>query len=388
MVGRVKGAFLGGSVNNVVNLSKELAKKHEVHLVTTPPIGTSKVEGIEWCHVHQINARGNPSNLLYGFDFLIRAIKKVKELHAREKFDVINTHSGTPKLGLISGISGKLCDIPSLHTQYTPLALPSKIERKAHSPFSSYAFLSHPAFSRLYFSQLDCVICISENVARSARNFFKKRIEVIPPCVDLSPFNSPFNSSSLDLKKELGIKDEKVITFLGDRESKGLGIVINAIKALKGKVNAKFVIIAGYRREELKERLKGLEDRVVLVGMVDIPSILSITDIFLAPFLGTFDISDIPLSVLEAMAVGKPVIASKVGGIPEVIKHGENGILIEPRSEELIREILLLIEDDKKLKKIGEKARKCVEEYFPAEKVAKRYEDIYMELVKDTKDTI
>jgi glycosyltransferase involved in cell wall biosynthesis len=379
MVGRVKDAFLGGSVNNVVNLSKEFAKKHEVHLVTTPPIGTSKVEGIEWCHVHQINARGNPSNLLYGFDFLIRAIKKVKELHAREKFDVINTHSGTPKLGLISGISGKLFDIPSLHTQYTPLALPSKIERKAHSPFSSYAFLSHPAFSRLYFSQLDCVICISENVARSARNFFKKRIEVIPPCVDLSRFNS----SSLDLKKELGIKDEKVITFLGDRESKGLGIVVNAIKALKGKVNAKFVIIAGYRREELKERLKELEDCIVLVDMVDIPSILSITDIFLAPFLGTFDASDIPLSILEAMAAGKPVIASRVGGIPEVIKHGGNGILIEPRSEELVREILLLIEDDEKLKEIGEKAHRCVEECFSAEKVAKRYEDIYMELVKD-----
>jgi glycosyltransferase involved in cell wall biosynthesis len=83
------------------------------------------------------------------------------------------------------------------------------------------------------------------------------------------------------------------------------------------------------------------------------------------------------------MAAGKPVIASRVGGIPEVIKHRENGILIEPRSEELVREIFLLIGDDKKLKEIGEKARKCIEEYFSAEKVAKRYEDIYMELVKD-----
>jgi glycosyltransferase involved in cell wall biosynthesis len=125
-----------------------------------------------------------------------------------------------------------------------------------------------------------------------------------------------------------------------------------------------------------------LEDCVVLVDMVDVPSILSATDIFLAPFLGTFDASDIPISILEAMVAGKPVIASRVGGIPEVIKHGENGVLIEPRKEELAREILLLIEDDKKLKEIGEKARKYVKENFSVEKIAKKYEGVYTRLVK------
>jgi glycosyltransferase involved in cell wall biosynthesis len=346
--------------------------------VTTLPIGLSKIEGVDWCYVHQIDARGHPNGLQYGFEFLIKAVKEIRRLHERERFDVINTHSGTPKLGLVSGIAGKLCDAPSIHTQYCPMILPSKIERKSHQLLSSYAFLFYPSFSKLYFSQLDCVICVSENVARSVRNIFKEQVEVIPPCVDPSRFNSP----RLDIKKELGLEGEKVITFLGERESKGLGIVIDAIKALRGRVNAKFVIIAGYRKDVLRERLRELEDCVVLLDMVDMPSILSATDIFLAPFLGTFDASDIPLSILEAMVAGKPVIASRVGGIPEVIKHGENGVLIEPRKEELAREILLLIEDDKKLKEIGEKARKYVKENFSVEKIAKKYEGVYTRLVK------
>lgn len=125
-VGKVKGAFIGGSVNNVVNLSKELAKKHEVHLVTTPPIGTSEVEGIDWCQVHQIYPKGNANDLRYGLEFLVKAIYTIKKLHQTENFDVINSHSGTPKLGLISVLAGEICKVPSIHTLYTPITPPQK----------------------------------------------------------------------------------------------------------------------------------------------------------------------------------------------------------------------------------------------------------------------
>lgn len=372
-VGKINGAFLGGSVNNVVTLSKELAKKHEVTLITTPPIGTSTVEGIDWCSVHPLNVKGGYESLCFGFEFLTKAIFAVKKLHKQDKFDIINTHSGTPKLGLVSGFGGKIYNISSLHTQYTPIT--SKIDRQQHKPLSNYRFFSHPIFSKLYFSQLDCVICVSRNSANSVKKVFNKRVEVIFPCVDLSRFDS----QKINLRNEYGLKDEKIILFLGERRSKGIEILKEAMKKVIDEVDAKLIVIAGYEKENLRRKInKGIGNSVLVLDVVDIPAILSIGDIFVAPFLETSDISDIPLSLLEAMAAGKPVITSNIGGIPELIEHERNGILLEQNdSNKLAEAIISLLEDEGKMEKIRRNASYSIKENFSVEKIAREYERLY-----------
>jgi len=381
-VGKVKGAFLGGSVNNVVNISKELAKKHEVHLVTTPPIGTSEVEGIDWCQVHQINPKGDASSLRYGFEFLMNAIHTIKKLHRAEKFDIINSHSGTPKLGLISGLAGEICKVPSIHTLYTPITPPSEIDKKQHAMFSNYRLFSGHFFSKLQLSKLDCIIAISNNVAKSVSRVFNKKIEVIPPCIDTSRFNSP-DLNTFNLKNKFELDDKMTITFLGEREAKGLGILIEAIKEVRKKVDVRVIIVAGLKKEKVRGKIKGIEDLVILLDIVDMPSILAISDIFVAPFLDTFDIADIPLSILEAMTAGKPVIASNLSGISEAIEHQKNGILVEPGdSGALADAIVSLLENKDEKERIGRNARIHAKQYFSTERVAEEYEKVYEEILE------
>jgi glycosyltransferase involved in cell wall biosynthesis len=380
-IGKIKGAFIGGSVNNVVNLSKELARKHEIHLVTTPPSMSSNVTGIDWCINHQLNIKGEPDSLQYGFEFQIKVISKIKELCKEEKCDIINTHSGTPKLGLVAGIAGKLCHIPSIHTQYTPIISPSKINKQHHRLFSNYRFFSSPSFSKLYLFQLDYIISISENVARSVRRVINKKVKVIPPCIDLSRFK--FHKENF--RNKFNLNDEKVILFLGERESKGITKLIEAVKMIKNKkdIKIKVIIGAGFEKEKVRDKVKKIEDSIILLDIIeDLPSILAVSHIFVAPFLDTYDIADIPLSILEAMAAGKPIIASNIGGIGEIIRHGETGILIEPNNTDaLVKSIIFLIENEDIAKSMGEKAFEKAKD-FDSKKISKQYEMIYEKLLE------
>jgi len=380
-VSKVKGAFIGGSVNNVVNLSKELAKKHTVHLITTPPFyqHSSTALGIDWCVVHQLNIKGDLSNLQWGTEFLIKAIRAIIRLNKKEKFDVINSHSGIPKLGLVTGIAAQICGISSIHTQYTPIISPSKVDKLRHSIFSSQRLLSSPIFSKLYFSKLDCIVSVSENVAKSVSKVFNKKIEVIPPCIDVSRFDS--SDPDLNLKIRIKSGNEKIILFLGEKESKGIKVLVEAIKEVKKEREVKVVIIGSPDNKQIREKIKKIEDSVILLDVVNMSSILPLSDIFVAPFLSTFDISDCPLSVLEAMAAGKVVIASNIGGIPEIIEHERNGILVEPGNfYALAKAILSLLEDEEKRKRLGENAYISVRRTFSAEKIAERYIKLYEEI--------
>lgn len=98
-------------------------------------------------------------------------------------------------------------------------------------------------------------------------------------------------------------------------------------------------------------------------------------------YLNTSVHEGIPLSILEAMACSKPVVAPKVGGIPEIISDGENGILLEAREPKKIADSCLKLMQDKKLRKnMGEKASKRIAENFSSSKMAESYQRLYSEL--------
>jgi glycosyltransferase involved in cell wall biosynthesis len=98
-------------------------------------------------------------------------------------------------------------------------------------------------------------------------------------------------------------------------------------------------------------------------------------------YLNTSLHEGIPLSILEAMTCGKPVIAPKVGGIPEIISDGEEGILIETREPKMIADSCLRLMQDKDLiKNMGEKASKRIASYFSNSKMAKCYQRLYSDL--------
>jgi len=97
-------------------------------------------------------------------------------------------------------------------------------------------------------------------------------------------------------------------------------------------------------------------------------------DIFVLPSLR----EGLPLAILEAMACGKPVIATNVGGIPEVLKDGENGILVSPKDPEaLYRAMNELLDNRKKREKMGRKGKRVCDESFRAKIMVENIEGLY-----------
>jgi len=125
-----------------------------------------------------------------------------------------------------------------------------------------------------------------------------------------------------------------------------------------------------------------LENYVQLIGYVkDVWKFLSMIDVFVLPSLS----EGLPMSLLEAMAFGKPVVASSVGGIPEAILSPEDGVLIPPGDPMAIaRAVAMVLRQPEKMNSIGTSAREVVRSRFSAEVMATKYLEVYKRLSHDT----
>jgi glycosyltransferase involved in cell wall biosynthesis len=146
---------------------------------------------------------------------------------------------------------------------------------------------------------------------------------------------------------------------------------------------ARFVIVGdGPQRQELFQEimLSGLEGRVVLAGWRDdLPEVLSALDVAV---LCSTDVETFPMAFLEAMAAGLPLVGTRVGGLPEMILPGENGLLVEPGStEELAQALGQVLSDPDRARRWGEASRRRVRQEFAVERMVQRYEALFESLL-------
>lgn len=176
-----------------------------------------------------------------------------------------------------------------------------------------------------------------------------------------------------------------IISFVGslvwEKKVEGVKMLIKAFKAvIKEYPNAKLLIIGdGEYREDVERLVKELniKNNVVFTGFLeDVFVPLSITDIYTHI---SHQEGGVSISLLEAMSMGKPVIATRVGGIPELIIDRENGILVESDPGLIANAITELYSDNKKMKELGENARKTVEEGYTWELISEKFMEIYEE---------
>ena len=128
---------------------------------------------------------------------------------------------------------------------------------------------------------------------------------------------------------------------------------------------------------------KGLKNRINFLGLrEDVPKLLNNCDIFTLPS----NWEGVPLTILEAMASGKPVVATSVGGVPELVENGISGILVRPRDAEVLAHALLRLAKDPSLcQSMGQMAQKKAIARFDIAKTAREYEALYMTLLKGCK---
>jgi len=183
------------------------------------------------------------------------------------------------------------------------------------------------------------------------------------------------------VREELDLAPQDCMIFASGNltEVKGHKHLISAVHQLisKGAKVRCFIAGQGKLREALERQILelGIWKNVTLLGYRnDIPSLSSATDIFCMPSLN----EALGYSLLEAVASGVPVVASNVGGIPEVITHGKEGILVEPgNAQQISQAVEKVMNDDKLAKSMGSAGKKTARERFSSEAMLTRTDKLF-----------
>ena len=183
------------------------------------------------------------------------------------------------------------------------------------------------------------------------------------------------------IRRELGIDAKQpVIGTVGNLFAvKGQIYLLRACKSV-AKTFPDFVLLVAGEGEELGSLEEeacnlGIRGNVKFLGFrEDVPALLQTMDVFVLPSLS----EGLPLSVLEAFALQKPVVATNVGGIPEIVRDEATGYLVPPKSPEALAvRIIGLLRDPQKAAKIGQAGRERVEEAFGLEQMVQKYQSLY-----------
>lgn len=207
-------------------------------------------------------------------------------------------------------------------------------------------------------------------------------VHVVYNAVNLEEFKTIVNSGNK--KSDNMIK----ILYIGRFDiGKGVDYLIGAIpRVMKYNNNCSFLFVGdGTIRPKMEElaRKLGVSEHTIFEGFVphkDTNKYYQQCDIVAVPSVWH---EPFGRSLIEAMACGKPVIATRVGGISEVISHGENGLLIEPaNSEDLAKALITLINDKEIRMKMGKLGRKVAEEEYSIDVIARRTLRVYENVLK------
>lgn len=187
-----------------------------------------------------------------------------------------------------------------------------------------------------------------------------------------------------EFRRHFGIKDDAFVIGTVGRLSKEKNqiLLLRAALKMKQRREVKFVIVGeGPEEKELRRFVKenNLDEKVIFTGLLkDVHKVYPALDIFTL----TSVTEGVPLTVLEAMAAHCPVVATRVGGIPEILEDGRSGLLAESQNvDELVAKYELLIQDAKKRLQLVEQAGRFVRQNFSLERMTKDYLDVYQEVL-------
>lgn len=233
----------------------------------------------------------------------------------------------------------------------------------------------------------DAIVTASKATSNEVKKITKNtnKIYLMPNSVDTSRFNPNINSSNL--KKKLQLKDNHIIFTLRNHEPQyGLKYLIQAFSILK-KAKKNVVLIVGgdgSQRKYLEALTKKLciDKDTIFTGKIprdEVPLYYAASDIVAIPSLQ----EAFGIIISEAMASGKPVIGSNIGGIPDQIINGYNGFLVKPKDpNQIAQKILYLLNNQEKAKTMGLKGREIVLRKFNINKRIKNLIFLYNELLK------
>jgi glycosyltransferase involved in cell wall biosynthesis len=237
------------------------------------------------------------------------------------------------------------------------------------------------------------IIAISAGVKQvlvNSDNVKTDKITVINNGIDTSEFDPSINGRS-DIEKEYGIEKRAILVgAIGTlHPRKGHRYLIEAAEIIcRKRDDVRFIIVGeGHLKPQLTEMRDalGLQDKIIFAGYKsDIVKFLSAVDIFVQPSVE----EGFGLTIIEAMAMGKPVIATNVGGIPEIIENKKSGLLIPSKDAGALAEaIFLLLANKDNIEVFGTEAQNVVRTKFTIQQMVKAYENLYGRICKSRSQT-
>jgi len=295
---------------------------------------------------------------------ILGSIPKVARWLAEEKADLVHAH--LPVAGIVARFAGRLAGIPVVYTEHN-------LQQRYH-PLTRLA-------SRVTWRLQDQVIAVSHEVADSIRVSVGEQVplEVVHNGIDLR--RTATAESRTEARRRLGLDEAAplvgaVAVF---RPQKRLDLWLHAAaRLLRQRPESRFLLIGdGPLRHELEELATelGIRERVRFPGMqAEIASYLRSLDVYLM----TSQFEGLPLALLEAMGTGLPIVATRVGGIPEAVTHQVEGWLVPfDDLEGIVAGVATLLDEPAMAREMGVRARARVERDFSVSRMTDRIEVLY-----------
>jgi len=376
---------MGGSAQNTLLTCLELSRRFEMVMIcglsqesnmidseretVEKQTGKARLNGVRVVSVPSLVRRISPVNDVRALYELFRIIQK-------ERPDIVHTH--TSKAGILGRLAAKIARVPYI----------------VHTPHG-HVFYGHFGRSlsriflwleRLFALFTDRLVALTEgelqdNIDLSV--YPADRIIKIHSGVNVQKFQS-VEISIIDKKRSLGIETNgRTVGFVGWLlPIKGPMYLLRAMEYVWQEYNDTNLVFVGKGDLDVDLRTEALElnknGRVKFLGWrPDITEIMPVFDIFVLPSLN----EGMGRVLVEAMAVGKPVIASRVGGIPDLVQNGKNGLLVPPADERALAAcIKFLIENPEEAEKMGKLGRGFCHQ-FSVEAMVDKIDQLYTDLI-------
>ncbi|MCI5140150.1 MAG: glycosyltransferase [Candidatus Electrothrix sp. ATG1] len=339
-----------------------------------PSLALLQVEGYPNMElIEAVQAKGAQGHVITCRKWVdLEAVGQTRELIRRENIALVHCHEMKGRLyGLLAAMG-------------TPARLITTNHNWIRSDVLVTCFESLDAFYIRFFPK---IVAVSPEVRQLMRRYLTpaKKMQVIINGIDMQEFRKDQQARE-KIRREFHIAPETQLIGAFGRISPEKGqkyFLAAAAQVLKVFPEARFLIVGdGFQGEEMREYTValGISKAVIFAGFrSDVAALYSALDIFVLPSL----LEGTPMALLEAMATELPVIASDVGGVGRIIRHGENGLLVPSAdANALAAEIRKLLTDDMtKATQLAKNAVLTVEARYSARKMSEDYMVIYDQLL-------
>jgi glycosyltransferase involved in cell wall biosynthesis len=332
------------------------------------PVVLSFTEGPMIDRLNEMNIKNYVIKTQRPFDY--RIWKEVKKLMIAEKIDIVHAHGSRANSNVFS--PARSLGIPLVYT----------VHGWSFHPDQNFLTRSLRVIGERYLtSRTDLNISVSESNKQSGRKYIADfESVVVTNGIDQQKFDP--RKQYKDIRKEFGIAANKILVLFLARftaHKQPLALIEAFAKVIGKNPHLHLLMVGdGDQKAEAVELISkyNLKDNITLVPFrLDVPDIVAAADIYVLPSLW----EGLPIALLEAMAMGKAVIGSKVDGTSEVIDNFENGVFVDPNNlvPELAEKMEMLSKDEAMRNKFRDNAIKTINEKYNAVHMTRTIEDIY-----------